>query len=297
VQDRVRTAWVRADTYVLVALLARAKLKEIWRHWPEEENVLIRRAADTALRDRQRTRSEYHHSGTSASTLSSETLGTCASTQGPQPGRLRAWSQKLTFAASGHRSEAGEENQGGPAAEGCQTSILLGRLDRRPALTLQVPSLSSKQLEQGEQTPESLTQRSRSHVRKATSRSNVSFALSEAAKLCGEGSESSSEEELAQELTRLVDASTSTAEEPILKLTTPNLPAPQIDLPPPPLEPPERQQSSEATSVAQACVIQQLAALVQGQGMIQQQVTELVKRLTAFEDATVVLTAPDGTKA
>lgn len=54
IKDCVRTAWVRADTYVLVSSLARAHADAIWRHYPDERRHLAELVVSTAQADRDR---------------------------------------------------------------------------------------------------------------------------------------------------------------------------------------------------------------------------------------------------
>lgn len=54
VQDCVRTAWIRADTYALLASLSRHDIEVIWRHFPECRKELADAVAATAAKDKQR---------------------------------------------------------------------------------------------------------------------------------------------------------------------------------------------------------------------------------------------------
>lgn len=54
IKDSVRTAWVRADTFVLTSRLTRDYAESIWKHYPNERKFLADMVVQTALADRQR---------------------------------------------------------------------------------------------------------------------------------------------------------------------------------------------------------------------------------------------------
>jgi len=56
IKDSVRTAWVRADTFVLTSRLTRDYAESIWKHYPGERKSLAEMVVQTALADRQRAR-------------------------------------------------------------------------------------------------------------------------------------------------------------------------------------------------------------------------------------------------
>lgn len=53
IKECLRTAWVRADTYVVAPFLSRASLEPIWKYFPEERELLAARVVDTMERDRK----------------------------------------------------------------------------------------------------------------------------------------------------------------------------------------------------------------------------------------------------
>ena len=54
IQDCVRTAWIRADSYALLASLSRHHIEVIWRYFPEYKKELSDQVAETAKKDKQR---------------------------------------------------------------------------------------------------------------------------------------------------------------------------------------------------------------------------------------------------
>merc|ERR1719265_31898 len=54
VRHCVRTAWVRANTYVLVSLFTRAHAQTIWKHFPNERAELVQLVTTLAGEDRER---------------------------------------------------------------------------------------------------------------------------------------------------------------------------------------------------------------------------------------------------
>eukprot|EP00930_Biecheleria_cincta_P012276 TRINITY_DN11587_c0_g1_i3.p1 TRINITY_DN11587_c0_g1~~TRINITY_DN11587_c0_g1_i3.p1 ORF type:complete len:1234 (-),score=210.28 TRINITY_DN11587_c0_g1_i3:555-4256(-) len=54
VKETTRTAWVRADKYVIVSALYRDKIDSIWTFYPEEREELKQMVEETARRDQQR---------------------------------------------------------------------------------------------------------------------------------------------------------------------------------------------------------------------------------------------------
>lgn len=54
VKDTVRTAWVRADTYVIVSALPSSSIRHVWDFYPEERSELLRTVERHAERDRKR---------------------------------------------------------------------------------------------------------------------------------------------------------------------------------------------------------------------------------------------------
>jgi len=54
VTHSVRTAWVRADSYVLVSVLARDCIEPIWEHFPEQKEELVKEIGETAKADQNR---------------------------------------------------------------------------------------------------------------------------------------------------------------------------------------------------------------------------------------------------
>lgn len=54
IRDCVRTAWVRANNYVLVSLLTRAHAQSIWKHFPQEREELVEQVTKLAREDRER---------------------------------------------------------------------------------------------------------------------------------------------------------------------------------------------------------------------------------------------------
>lgn len=54
IMDCVRTAWVRANKYVLVSLLTRSYAEEIWKYYPSEREQLLQEVVETARMDRTR---------------------------------------------------------------------------------------------------------------------------------------------------------------------------------------------------------------------------------------------------
>ena len=53
-QDCVRTAWIRADSYALLASLSRHDIEVIWKHFPECRKELADAVAQVAAKDKQR---------------------------------------------------------------------------------------------------------------------------------------------------------------------------------------------------------------------------------------------------
>lgn len=53
VKDTVRTAWVRADTYVIVSALPSSSIRHVWDFYPEERLELLRTVERHAERDRK----------------------------------------------------------------------------------------------------------------------------------------------------------------------------------------------------------------------------------------------------
>lgn len=56
VQDVVRTASVRANTYVLLSSLSRDDMEAIWHYWPQERRLLQTHIRDEAMREENRAR-------------------------------------------------------------------------------------------------------------------------------------------------------------------------------------------------------------------------------------------------
>lgn len=54
IQDCVRTAWIRADSYALLASLSRHHIEVIWRYFPEYRKELSDQVEETAKKDKQR---------------------------------------------------------------------------------------------------------------------------------------------------------------------------------------------------------------------------------------------------
>lgn len=54
IQDCVRTAWIRADSYALLASLSRHHIEVIWRYFPDYKEELEKQVAETAKKDKQR---------------------------------------------------------------------------------------------------------------------------------------------------------------------------------------------------------------------------------------------------
>lgn len=54
IQDCVRTAWIRADSYALLASLSRHHIEVIWRYFPDYKKELADQVAETAKKDKQR---------------------------------------------------------------------------------------------------------------------------------------------------------------------------------------------------------------------------------------------------
>eukprot|EP00438_Fugacium_kawagutii_P007541 Skav228224 [mRNA] locus=scaffold43:318666:323307:- [translate_table: standard] len=54
VKDCVRTAWIRADTYALLASLSRHHIEVIWKYFPAYRQELADKVAETAKKDKQR---------------------------------------------------------------------------------------------------------------------------------------------------------------------------------------------------------------------------------------------------
>ncbi|CAK9040437.1 unnamed protein product [Durusdinium trenchii] len=54
VRDTVRTAWVRADTYVIVSALPSSAIRHVWHFYPKEREELLQTVERHAERDRKR---------------------------------------------------------------------------------------------------------------------------------------------------------------------------------------------------------------------------------------------------
>eukprot|EP00931_Biecheleriopsis_adriatica_P036464 TRINITY_DN21004_c0_g1_i1.p1 TRINITY_DN21004_c0_g1~~TRINITY_DN21004_c0_g1_i1.p1 ORF type:complete len:538 (-),score=65.79 TRINITY_DN21004_c0_g1_i1:38-1606(-) len=54
VKDCVRTAWIRANTFTLLASLERSKLEPIWKYFPEERYEMEAQVEQIAMKDKQR---------------------------------------------------------------------------------------------------------------------------------------------------------------------------------------------------------------------------------------------------
>ena len=54
VQDCVRTAWIRADSYALLASLSRHDIESVWKYFPEYKEELCQEVKMVAQRDKQR---------------------------------------------------------------------------------------------------------------------------------------------------------------------------------------------------------------------------------------------------
>jgi len=54
IQDSLRTAWVRADCYVILSALSRASMEEVWRYYPDQRQELYEQVVATRERDQQR---------------------------------------------------------------------------------------------------------------------------------------------------------------------------------------------------------------------------------------------------
>jgi len=53
IKDCVRTAWIRADTYVLVSSLSRLNVEPIWAYFPEERQILVAEVEAVAASDKR----------------------------------------------------------------------------------------------------------------------------------------------------------------------------------------------------------------------------------------------------
>eukprot|EP00930_Biecheleria_cincta_P063671 TRINITY_DN49201_c0_g1_i1.p1 TRINITY_DN49201_c0_g1~~TRINITY_DN49201_c0_g1_i1.p1 ORF type:complete len:733 (-),score=83.07 TRINITY_DN49201_c0_g1_i1:13-2211(-) len=54
IKDCVRTAWIRSDSYALLASLSRDRIEPIWKHFPEERQLMEEEVAEVAMRDKKR---------------------------------------------------------------------------------------------------------------------------------------------------------------------------------------------------------------------------------------------------
>merc|ERR1712151_396339 len=54
VADCVRTAWVRAETYVLLSALSRKAIEPIWQYFPEQKSELIAQVNSVKEQDKNR---------------------------------------------------------------------------------------------------------------------------------------------------------------------------------------------------------------------------------------------------
>jgi CRP-like cAMP-binding protein len=251
--NKVRTAWVRAETYVLVAILPRRELEKIWRHWPSEKQALIKRAAETAKRDRRRVR-KSRSSLDGADSVESKS----------------------------HTDHISEK----------PNAVLLGRPrsigfvpDKELLLPQELDFHGDDDHNFGNETAEES-----GHRRIFSLRSGASRALSEAAKLSAglDVNSETSEDTLQNSVTPLPrpspyreDLSRDDTQDPGELHSDSSLRSvagKDIDSAMMSVEEP-----------AQACMIRQLSALVHGQGRLQEQVAMLVRQLASLEEATVVL--------
>eukprot|EP00971_Amphidinium_carterae_P258262 5126482-Amphidinium_carterae.1 len=58
VQDVLRTAWIRSDTYSLLSVLYRARVEAIWHYFPEERQALVDKVLETAQKDLERVQAQ-----------------------------------------------------------------------------------------------------------------------------------------------------------------------------------------------------------------------------------------------
>eukprot|EP00930_Biecheleria_cincta_P042085 TRINITY_DN28942_c0_g1_i1.p1 TRINITY_DN28942_c0_g1~~TRINITY_DN28942_c0_g1_i1.p1 ORF type:complete len:864 (-),score=157.18 TRINITY_DN28942_c0_g1_i1:78-2669(-) len=54
IKDCVRTCWIRAETYVLLASLSRVDVEVVWKYFPEEREQLQQNVAKIAMEDKKR---------------------------------------------------------------------------------------------------------------------------------------------------------------------------------------------------------------------------------------------------
>jgi len=123
IKDCVRTAWVRADTYVLVSTLERTHAEAIWRHYPDEQRHLAEMVVATAQADRER-----------AATLSDNeaSAGVSDAASAVQPHRkftMTPASEALVEAAEGNVASSSPVNQLRPEQD-CQLGQLMVLLER-----------------------------------------------------------------------------------------------------------------------------------------------------------------------
>lgn len=51
IKGTLRTAWIRADTYVVLCALSRKNIDEIWKYFPQERDVVVQNITQTVTRD------------------------------------------------------------------------------------------------------------------------------------------------------------------------------------------------------------------------------------------------------
>mmetsp|Transcript_65487 Transcript_65487/g.156477 ORF Transcript_65487/g.156477 Transcript_65487/m.156477 type:complete len:859 (-) Transcript_65487:35-2611(-) len=69
VKDTVRTAWVRANTYVIVSALPSSSIRHVWVFYPKEREELLRTVEQHAERDRKRKVKQRWEKGLGAATV------------------------------------------------------------------------------------------------------------------------------------------------------------------------------------------------------------------------------------
>lgn len=294
VQDSVRTAWVRAQGYVLVALLQRRTIHDIWRFWPKEREALIKKAGETARRDLERVRvgQECRRSPSSAGNSSDGHLSPQRSvvsgdtdTKGVNLRSALARARSVTFQEGGHDvQEIVMEGQGNFS----RTSSLAARSPASHAI------LAAAKLLDDIEVPDS-SNRFGEPVSRCVSEdffdqdSSNAFGCLEQPLPPQLPTQAMAQNGLRHAATR--DNPYGGANPPAD--LPPCLPeaAPVGIMLPDCLEPRAAGSASaeERQEEAMPFLIKNLAELVQGQSGLQAQVADLVKRIAAFEGATLVL--------
>jgi len=118
----LRTAWVRAETYVVVSVLHRSSIEDIWYFFPEERKALMKAVDQTRLRDLQRANRQKWR--TAIDKLKQQP---CLDQQGNACENGETSTASATISAHSTHFSDSDESEGGPELGGSMRSSSVQR--------------------------------------------------------------------------------------------------------------------------------------------------------------------------